>query len=145
VPIYNFAIANEELASVDTDIYYPCCGKSICEGCLYSYRGFIGKCPFCNSDQDDGKTEEEHDAEIRKRVEANDPASIAILANYYDYGCNGLHQDPAKAIELYARAAELGFSRAHISLAGIYHEGGDLKKAKFHYEARLWQDKKRQE
>ena len=56
-------------------------------------------------------------------MEANDPASIAILANYYDHGCNGLRQDPAKAIELYARAAELGFSKAHNSLAGIYHEG----------------------
>jgi hypothetical protein len=27
VPIYDFAIANEELATEDTDIYYPCCGK----------------------------------------------------------------------------------------------------------------------
>lgn len=71
--------------------------------------------------------------EIRKGVEANVPPSITILANNYDHGCNGLHQDPAKAVELYARAAELGSSKAHNSLAGIYHEGGDLMKAKFHY------------
>ena len=35
-------------------------------------------------------------------------------------------------MDLYARAAELGCSKAHSNLADIYHEGGDLKKAKFH-------------
>ena len=40
-----------------------------------------------------------------------------------------------KAIELYVRAAELGCSKAHNNLAGAYHEGGDMKKAKFHFEA----------
>jgi TPR repeat protein len=38
-------------------------------------------------------------------------------------------------MELYVRAAELGSSKAHNNLAGIYREGGNLKKAKFHFEA----------
>jgi TPR repeat protein len=38
-------------------------------------------------------------------------------------------------MELYGRAAELGCSKAHNNLAGIYHDGGDMKKAKFHLEA----------
>jgi hypothetical protein len=38
-------------------------------------------------------------------------------------------------MELYARATDLSFNKAHSLLAEIYHEGGDLKKAKFHYEA----------
>jgi TPR repeat protein len=38
-------------------------------------------------------------------------------------------------MELYAIAAELGSRHAHFELAAIYHQGGDLKKAKFHYEA----------
>jgi TPR repeat protein len=38
-------------------------------------------------------------------------------------------------MELYARTAELGCSKAHYNLGNIYHEGGDKKKAKFHFEA----------
>jgi TPR repeat protein len=45
-----------------------------------------------------------------------------------------LQQDQTKVNELYARAAELGFSKAHYNLADDYHNGGDLKKAKFHFE-----------
>jgi TPR repeat protein len=37
-------------------------------------------------------------------------------------------------MELIAKAAELGFKDAHCKLGDIYHEGGDLKKTKFHYE-----------
>ena len=38
-------------------------------------------------------------------------------------------------MELYARSADLGCSLAHHNLGDIYYDGGDLKKAKFHYEA----------
>jgi TPR repeat protein len=93
----------------------------------------MGKCPFCNSDQD--KTEEERVKEMMRRVEANDPASIRMLATHYHLGIAGFQQDLTKAIELYVRAADLGSSEAHCSLGDIYREGGNLKKAKFHYEA----------
>jgi TPR repeat protein len=96
--------------------------------------GNIGKCPFCNSDR--GKTEEELVAEMMKRVAANDAASINLLADSYDRGLHGLQRDRAKAIELYVRAANLGYSQAHYNMAIIYyHEGGNMKKAKFHFEA----------
>jgi TPR repeat protein len=136
VPIYDFAKANEVLAKRDMEIYYSCCGKSICEGCLYSFQcsGNEKKCPFCNSNQEN-KTGEERVEELMKRVEANDATSIFLLANSYDYGLNGVQQDQTKAMELYTRAAELGYSRAHSHLADIYDKGGNLKKAKFHYEA----------
>jgi TPR repeat protein len=74
-------------------------------------------------------------AEVMKRVEAIDVASIYMLAGSYHHGLNGIQQDQTKAIELYTRAAELGSSKAHNFLGYIYHEGGNLKKAKFHYEA----------
>jgi TPR repeat protein len=136
VPINDFAIANVELADEDTEIYYPCCGKSICEGCIYSFcaAGNDVKCPFCNADQD-SKTDEENVEELMKRVEANDAASICLLANSYHNGYHGLQQDHVKAMELYARAANLGCSTAHNNLACVYDEGGDMKKAMFHYEA----------
>jgi TPR repeat protein len=133
VPIYDFAKAHEEFATEGMEEYYVCCGKTICGGCMHSC-GQSGKCPFCNADR--GKTEEEHAAEIRRRVEVNDAASIYLLANSYHHGTNGFQQDHTKAIELYARAADLGHSKAHSQLANIYHdEGGDFKKAKFHFEA----------
>ena len=70
-----------------------------------------------------------------KRVEANDAGAIYMLAGSCYQGLNGIQQDQTKAMELYARATDLGFNKAHCQLGEIYHEGGDLKKAKFHYEA----------
>jgi TPR repeat protein len=128
--------ANEELAKKETKLYYECCGKSICGGCVYSVckSGNIGKCPFCNSDRGD-KTGEEIAEELMKRVEANDASVVFFLANNYDRGTGGVQQDHTKAIELYTRAAELGSSHAHCRLGNEYQQGGKLKKAKFHWEA----------
>ena len=44
-------------------------------------------------------------------------------------------RDRERAIELYARAAELGSSQAHFQLGFIYDAEGNSKKEKFHYEA----------
>jgi TPR repeat protein len=136
VPIYDFAIAHDEMTREDTEIHYPCCGKNICKGCIYSFcaAGNNGKCPFCNSDRAD-KTNRDIAEEIMKRAEANDAASIYLLADYYEHGLNGIQQDQTKAIDLYDRAADLGYKKAHNNLACVYHEGGNLKKAKFHWEA----------
>jgi TPR repeat protein len=145
VPINDFAIAHVELAIAiakeglqgkNTDKYYSCCGKSICGGCVHSFckSGNIEKCPFCNSDRSN-KTVEEMVEEIMKRVEANDAASINLLADSYYQGLNGVQQDHTRAMELYARSADLGYSKAHSKLAGIYYIGGAPKKAKFHFEA----------
>jgi TPR repeat protein len=136
VPIYDFAIANEELADKHTEHYYTCCGKGVCGGCIHSCResGNDEKCLFCNADCG-GKSEEEEVAEIMKRVAANDANSINMLAGFYYLGRQGLQRDQTRAIELYVRAENLGCSAAHNNLAGIYHEGGNMKKAKFHLEA----------
>jgi TPR repeat protein len=116
-------------------IHYPCCGKSICKGCIQSFcKAGNDKCPFCNADRA-SKTEKECAEEIMKRVNANDAASIDLLGRHYQNGEKGFQQDHAKAMELYNRAAELGFSSAHSHLAGVYHQMGDLKKAKVHLEA----------
>jgi tetratricopeptide (TPR) repeat protein len=136
VPIADFANANEELAKMETEVYSPCCGKSICGGCADSFgtSGNLGKCPFCNSVVL-GKTDGENIQDVMKRVEANDAGSMCGLACNYEHGSRGLRQDSARAMELYTRAAELGSSKAHYNLGIIYNDGGDLKKAKFHLEA----------
>ena len=70
-------------------------------------------------------------------MEANDAASICRLAGFFLHESEGLQQDHAKAMSLYNRAAALGFSKAHCFL-GNHYEGGNLKKAKYHYEAGVW-------
>jgi TPR repeat protein len=136
VPIREYAEANEELARKAMSNYYSCCGKSICGGCIYSFResGNDAKCPFCNSDRAK-KTDEDRVEELMKRVEANDAKSIYNLGGLYYYGKEGLLQDREKAIELYARAAEHGCSEAHNQLGILFYDGGNSKKAKFHWEA----------
>ena len=131
-----FAIANEGLAEKTTEEYYPCCGKSICAGCIHSFResGNSDRCPFCNAERM-GKTDEVMVEKVMKRVKANDAASIYMLAGSYYRGIHGFQRDHTKAIEFYVRAIDLGYSKAHNNLAGIYQGVGDLKKAKFHLEA----------
>jgi TPR repeat protein len=88
--------------------------------------------------------------ELMKRAAANDAAAMFALGCYYSQGLNGvqflladsyhngrtgLQHDRAKAIELWTQAAELGSSGAHLNLGNEYHNGGDLNKAKFHFEA----------
>jgi tetratricopeptide (TPR) repeat protein len=137
VPIFDYADANEELADFDMFHYYECCGKSICRGCINSciQSGNNRKCPFCNAEVSLIRTDEEQVADVMKRVEANDAGAICELAHYHHKGYNGVQQDQTKAMELYARAADLGSSMAHYQLGSIYEEGGNLKKAKFYCEA----------
>ena len=134
VPINAFAIANEELSKIDLDIYFSCCGKSICGGCAHSfYMSGNMKCPFCNSERA-GKTDGELVEEMMKRVEANDAGAMEMLGNHYEQGLQSFQQDHTKAIELWKQAAELGCSKAHYQLGVNFHEGGNMKKAKFHFE-----------
>ena len=49
VPIYDFAEVYENEAMTE---YYPCCRKTICQGCMHSIcEAGNMKCPFCNSDR----------------------------------------------------------------------------------------------
>jgi TPR repeat protein len=134
VPIYDFMMANQEVANEAMETYYSCCGKSICSGCVHSFaQSGNDKCPFCNTEI--SRTDEEKVGEVMGRVEANDAASICMLATYYQHGRVGLQQDHAKAMNLFNKAAELGCSKAHNRLGAEYYSGGDMKKAKFHFEA----------
>jgi TPR repeat protein len=83
-------------------------------------------CPFYNSDRRDIKTHQVAVEGIMKWVEVNDAVAIYVIGNYYD-GSGGLQQDLEKAMELYARAAELDNRKASYNLACIYDGGGDLK------------------
>jgi TPR repeat protein len=118
------------------ELYYPCCGKEICKGCVHSFSKTDNddKCPYCNSDRVN-KTDNEDVEEAIKRVEANDPVAMCILATFYRAGEGGLQQDEERAMELFTRAADLGYYKARLNLGNAYYRGGEMKKAKLHYEA----------
>ena len=138
VPIYDFAeqMRNEELTTKETALCYECCGKSMCGGCIHSFGTSRNmNCPYCKSDRM-SRTGEETIGELMMWVEANDDAdAIYVLGSFYYQGSGGLLQDREKAMELMTRAAALGSSQANFQLGIIYNGGGNLKKAKFHYEA----------
>ena len=125
IPIYDFALANEELAGKLMEQHFPCCGKSICAGCVHSFinSGNMMNCPFCKADHVN-KTDEERVEELKKRIEVNDAGAMCVLADQYIEGNEGLNQDQEKAKELWTRAADLGSSQAHYELGVYYHEGG---------------------
>jgi hypothetical protein len=78
---------------IETQRYFSCCGKGICRGCIHSFArsfhlsGMEYKCPFCNTGS---KGNEEQVQDIRKRVVANDPASIFMTMEWrFATGCDG--------------------------------------------------------
>jgi len=136
VPIFDYARANEELANLSAETYHSCCGKYICSGCVYSLCKSVNseKCPFCKAEIMK-KSDNERLQEMMKRVEANDAGAIHELGCYYYNGEIGLLQDRAKAMQLWTQAVKLGSSKAHYNLGNVFYEGGDIKKAKFHFGA----------
>jgi len=123
--------------------YKSCCGKVICNGCIYAplYDNHGNKvdnekCPFCRVPTP--YTNEEAIAREKKRLEADDPIAILNLGCYYEQGANGYPQDYTKALELYHRAAELGYAGAYTNIGYSYSIGlgveVDEKKATHYYE-----------
>jgi len=77
---------------------------------------------------------------LNKRVEANDAQAIYTTGCYYWDGTNGFEQDYTKALELYHRAAELGYVNAYHSIGCAYEHGDgggvevDMKKSQHYTE-----------
>jgi len=131
-----------QLPSLPTErSYMSCCGKLICNGCrhapLYDNQGNEvdgNKCVFCRTPHPE--TEEELIERIMKRVDLNDPIAISKRSNYYKDGTNGYPQDYVKALELYHRAGELGYSEAYGGIGWAYLHGRGVevdKKRAIHY------------
>jgi len=134
------------LPSLETGSRYKtCCGKRICSGCshapVYDNQGNKvdnKKCAFCRTICPE-TTEEEKNEREKKRVELNDPIAIYNLGCYYRNGINGHPQDMDKALELFRRAAELGYSEAYCPIGYAYNDGRggvevDIKKANHYFE-----------
>ena len=121
----------------DVSTFLPCCGKIICDGCCQSFwNSGNHKCPFCKTEV---PTENKVIIDsVMKRVDANDVYALKYLGSKYATGSRGLRQDCNKALELWARAAELGSSEAHNATSDASLQGWgveiDRKKATHHFE-----------
>ena len=132
-------------------IYYPCCGKLICRGCVHESRRAVRiinskrakkeqppveeVCVFCRlpmgDDRDDAKR-------MVLRMEKDDCKAYFKMACDYRDGIDGLPKDESKTLELYVRAAELGSTAAMAFLGRVYESGKlgviqDLDKAREFY------------
>jgi len=123
--------------------YKSCCGKVICSGCihapLYDNQGNKvdnKKCAFCRTPTP--STHEDIVERLNKRVDLDDPIAMFNIGNYYARGIKGFPIDYTKALELYHRAAELGYAKAYNDIGYAYDHGEgvevDKKKATHYYE-----------
>jgi hypothetical protein len=115
-----------------------CCCKIICIGCNYANKkreiegGLEQRCAFCREPVP--KSPEEFIKRVMKRVKKyNDPVAMTYMGNHHEK-----EGDLAKALEYYAKAAELGDLGAHAFLGFLYDDGDgvekDKKKAVHHFE-----------
>jgi len=113
--------------------YQSCCGKVICTGCIHA----MGKiCPFCRATTPN--TDKDIIKRTQKRVDVDDAKAIFCLGCDYSDGTFGVPQDRTKALELWHRAAELGYTTAYFNIGNEYYNGigaaSDIEKANHYYE-----------
>ena len=125
--------------------YQLCCGKNICNGCIYAMvkeamrkgkkNEEVGMCPYCRTLRP--SSNEEKVKRIKRLMEKGNADAFYNFAVYYNNGSHGLQQDMAKAAELWLKASELGCAKAYFHLGCLYAIGQgvdrDEEKAK-HYK-----------
>ena len=114
-----------------------CCSKTICDGCNYANQkrereaGLEYRCPYCRNPRP--KSKEQSDKNVTERVKKNDPVVMTEMGKRHEK-----EGDCGKALEYYAKAADLGDVAAHCCLGTLYYQGlgveKDMKKAIHHFE-----------
>ena len=131
------------LLSDTPNIYLPCCGQTLCDGCMDEMLMLITErerynCPFCRTSMID--SEKFRVERCMKRMKADDADAFNMMGSCYLKGSDeGLRKDTEKALEMYLRAAELGLSDAHNNIAAIYYSGQlgveiDREKYMYHWQ-----------
>jgi len=120
----------------NTSTFKSCCGKRVCNGCVYAMEMSEGKdlCAFCRTPP---PTSNEHEIErVKKLMDKDNAGAINHFAGYYVRGLRGIPQDYQKASELFLKAGKLGCAVGYYHLGYAYHFGYgvevDTKKAQ-HY------------
>jgi len=114
-------------------VMMTCCSKVICNGCAYAtttriLEGSLKEtCPFCRHPVP--TTNAEADANIMKRVQANDQVALRRMGiRRHDEG------DYKSAFEYLTKAARMGDASAHFHLSLMNSEGDDVEKEVYHLE-----------
>jgi len=109
-------------------MYQPCCGKTLCEGCIDAAEEEVKKgnmkpwCAMCRKPNPLSK--EELMRRLQHRMKLNDSPAFNWLGGVYEDGSTTFPKDIKKAVELLMKAAELGNIKAHNSLAHKYYNKG---------------------
>ena len=123
--------------------YQPCCGKTLCDGCLHAHRETFTtrkfNCAFCRTPV--STTDKERVKLTKKRMENGDSEAYFMFGAHTSQGSMGLTKDVGKSLELWKKAAELGDLTAHISLGQVFSGHHDIilgvekdeKRAMHHY------------
>ena len=112
--------------------YQPCCGKTLCNGCLREAHGEMDKgnmkpwCAFCR--QPNPLSQKELLERVKKRIALDDVEAIHWLGAKYYHGNGGFPRDYNRAIKLWNKAAELGSCRTHNSLGNMYDTGDGVER-----------------
>ena len=118
--------------------FQPCCGKSICNGCMYAMKISEGKdlCAFCRMPPT--CSDEEKLNRLKKLMDNGNADAYLIVAFSYAIGINSLPQDWNNANKLCLKAGELGCAEAYCNIGKSYKNGmgveRDIKKAKHYHE-----------
>ena len=96
--------------------FFSCCGKDICDGCIYAMRetGAKDLCPFCRTPP--ANSDEKQIKRVKILMENGNGDAFEMLAGLYTRGIMGMPQDRAKANELCLKAGELGHAGAYCNL-----------------------------
>ena len=120
-----------------THTYQPCCGKNICDGCIYAHKMKANKynCPFCRHPM--ASTNDERFKLTKKRMACHDSDAFVMMGGVYYIGTEEIKQDARKAVALWEKAVELGSELAHYYLGVAYANGEgverDGEKAMYHW------------
>lgn len=118
--------------------YFSCCGKVICRGCVHAAHKADDRnlCPFCRTPA--STSQKEYIKGLKKRMDGGDANAMYNLGCYYYHGTYGLRRNHNKAMKLYLRAGELGYTDAYNGLGNSYYNGRgverDAEKAKHYWE-----------
>ena len=118
--------------------FQSCCGKTICNGCIYAMKMSEGKdlCAYCRTPY--ATSDEENINRTKELMGKGNGEAFSILGGTYANGMMGLRQDYQKANELYLKGGELGCAGGYYNLGCSYRDGQgvqmDKKKAKHYFE-----------
>ncbi len=111
-----------------SNLFMPCCSKTICMGCHYANTnredeaGLERRCAFCREPLQ--KSDEEQYKHIMKRIKKNnDPAAMNQMGKQLYR--EGTYET---ALKYLAKAAELGNAEAHYVLSIMYDKGQGVEK-----------------